>query len=224
VAVVDFSIPLGEFLKEYGEAITALFTVVLSISTIGLWLQTKRLARDSDAQTLNMKKSIDLARAEFLSTHRPRIILREAIIGSVLEDEPIHVVYQLANIGETQGTIINSGMRVEVVNRTVERLLMHPNVEDSSDLGEIKLGPGESRLLRIDGPDWQETTFTPQLRDDGEDGALRWSTNCAIHFVGQILYEDEVGIRRRTGFRRELVVKRQRFYQIEGEPDLDYDD
>jgi hypothetical protein len=33
----------GTFLKENGEAITALFTIILAFSTIGLWLSTNRL-------------------------------------------------------------------------------------------------------------------------------------------------------------------------------------
>jgi hypothetical protein len=30
----------GEFLKEDGEAITAFFTLVLGLSTVGLWIST----------------------------------------------------------------------------------------------------------------------------------------------------------------------------------------
>lgn len=41
---------LGLFFEENGEAITALFTAVLAISTIGLWLQTARLARQAERQ------------------------------------------------------------------------------------------------------------------------------------------------------------------------------
>ena len=38
----------GDFLKADGEAITAFFTLVLGISTIGLWLSTQKLWRVTD--------------------------------------------------------------------------------------------------------------------------------------------------------------------------------
>lgn len=39
---------LGDFFKEDGEAIMALFTIILAISTIGLWIKTDRLAKGAE--------------------------------------------------------------------------------------------------------------------------------------------------------------------------------
>lgn len=45
-------------LNDWGTAVTALFTFVLAISTIGLWLQTARLARGADDQSQKMVSAI----------------------------------------------------------------------------------------------------------------------------------------------------------------------
>jgi hypothetical protein len=113
----------------------ALFTLFLVIYTRRLYQATSDLRRSTDKlweagerqievvqknaerQFEITQQSIKLARDEFISTHRPRIVLREAIIGAPLEGQPITVHYHLANIGETTGRIIRSSVRVEVVSR-----------------------------------------------------------------------------------------------------------
>lgn len=73
---------LGDFIHQNGEAITALFTVVLAFSTIGLWLSTRNLweagerqieefKHATETQSKNMEASIkaanDSAKAAFAS-------------------------------------------------------------------------------------------------------------------------------------------------------------
>jgi hypothetical protein len=174
------------------------------------------------------RKSIDLARAEFLSTHRPRIILREAIIGSVLEGEPITVIITVANVGETKGKIVRSVITVEPVPAQIPRLLILASVEMHDDLGQIELPPGTSKAIRLPGatPKWEAEQYTHKryMRDLRGGGSYE-SHKTDIHLAGQLIYVDEQGsIPRRTAFRRVLIPQRQRFYRVEGEPDLDYAD
>lgn len=79
----------GLFLKENGEAITAFFTLVLAISTIGLWLATRALWRAGDAELEHLKEASErqssdmqasiqaakdanlLTRDIFIAGHRP---------------------------------------------------------------------------------------------------------------------------------------------------------
>lgn len=58
----------GRLLRESAEIITALATVVLTGSTIALWLVTKESA---DAGI----SAVKLARSEFNATHRPHVIV-----------------------------------------------------------------------------------------------------------------------------------------------------
>ena len=150
----------GAFLESHNGAITAIatifigwFTFTLKRSTDKLWSEAREQRQEAkviaDRQFENTEKSIRLARDEFISTHRPKIIVREAIIGSVMEGEPITVHYHLANIGETNGRIIRSMVRAEIVPQQ-GRLLLHGSVENQYDLGEITLGPGAAILLKLD--------------------------------------------------------------------------
>jgi hypothetical protein len=168
------------------------------------------------------REQLELARNEFTSTHRPRIILREAIIGSVLDGEPISILMHFANVGETGGKIVRSLVSTEIVS--VERLMMHPTVDIKNDLGEIDLGPGEAKLIRFpkETPKWEAEKF--RLKSFDVVGGVKTRRDFSIHLVGQIIYLDELGAPRRTAFRRELLPERQRFYRVPDEPDLDYID
>ncbi len=102
------------------------------------------------------RQTVEAAKTEFISTHRPRIILREAIIGTFLEGTPISVIFHLANMGDTAGTVVRSYVRVDTVPRGPIPLL-HISVEQHHDLGEIVLGPGQAILLTFKGqtPKWE---------------------------------------------------------------------
>lgn len=224
-----------EFLDHYSALITAIataaigyFTLTLKKSTDNLWTESKAQREEAriaaDRQFEITQKSIDLARQEFVSTHRPRIILREAIIGSVLEGEPITVFFNLANVGETTGEIMRSSVRVEIVARGFEHLMLHDSAEMKYDLGELTLGAGSATIVKFAGetPKWNKEQF--RERSFETTSGPRMYRNAMVHFTGQFIYVDEFGIARRTAFRRELNPARQRFYRIPDEPDLDYSD
>ena len=183
--------------------------------------QTKRSA-DAGIDAVNKTgEAIQIARQEFVANHRPKIILREAIIGSVLEGEKITVMFVLANIGETAGTIVDSRITLEIVAENVERLFLHVSVEQHADLGIVPFAAGEQRIFNYphdDAPPWHAIAFSKQ---SGPGSGYQ-----TIHLTGQILYRDEFGVPRRTAFRRVLEPKRQRFYRLphDYEPDLDYAD
>jgi hypothetical protein len=221
------------FLDHSTEWLLVLFTFFLVVftgllwwSTRKLWLAGERQREDAriaaDRQFEINQQSIKLAREEFVSTHRPRIILREAIIGSVLEGEPVSIHFHVANIGETKWTIIRSSVSVEVVS--VDRLMLHPSVEVKDDLGKIELGPGGAVLLKFQGetPKWEAEKF--KMKASQTTAGVIERRDFKILFCGQLVYLDQNGTPRRTAFRRELIPERQRFYRIPNEPDLDYGD
>jgi len=59
----------GHVIYEYRDAATAIATVFIALFTFTLWQSTKGMM----AATRN---AVDLARQEFIATHRPRMILR----------------------------------------------------------------------------------------------------------------------------------------------------
>lgn len=224
---------IAQILDAHNGFVTALASVAVAWFTATLYWASVEQGRLT-------QQSIDLARQEFVSTHRPRIILREAIIGSVLEGEPIHTILNIANIGETDGSIVCSTVDLEIVNMSSpDRLFMLGSVEPHNELGKIFLRPGESRLIGWDqlnkrdrsppAPNWEANKFKIKTYigpGTGPDGfsTRRTGRDFEIHLCGQFIYEDRAGIHRRTAFRRRLVPERQRFYRLQDEPDLDYAD
>jgi hypothetical protein len=190
------------------------FTIVLSIATYNQAKLTRGL--------------LSLSRDEFNSTHRPRIILREAFTGSVLEGEPVSVFYTIANIGETRGTIIKSWINVEIIAQGASRLLVAPTLIMQNEIGPFGLAPGEAMTVKYPKPtfDWKAEMFKikafPVASQIGTGVIER--RDATAHLSGQIIYLDEAGTARRTAFRREWIPERQRFYRILDEPDLDYSD
>jgi hypothetical protein len=230
---------LADFLDvKLTDLLIAIFTGVLAWKTAGLFTETERLREAADKQAADFLRSVqaaekaalaaetsaETAKTEFVSTHRPRIILREAISGTFLDGQPIAVIFQLANIGDTAGTVVKSYVRVDIVPRGPIPLL-HASVEQHNDLGEIVLGPGQAILLKFQGdtPKWDTNRFQEKSYMS-TSGTIPYR-DATIHFSGQLIYKDHgPGIWRRTAFRRQLIPERQRFYRIPDEPDLEYSD
>jgi hypothetical protein len=70
--------------KTFWERTTSdpvdLFTLVLAASTIGLWVATIALYIAAEKAARSARDALDLANREFLSTHRPRIVVREMFV------------------------------------------------------------------------------------------------------------------------------------------------
>jgi hypothetical protein len=221
---------VGVYLDHNAGAIAAFATVVIAVYTYTLW-------HVGSGQLGAILRQIELARKEFDATHRPRIILREAFIGTYTGGEEINVNFVLANVGETEGRIVRSVFDVDLV-RNESRFLGCTSVEPFNELGrELTIGPGMAILLRYDTLQKRQDAPPPPKYDKGllalkqkpiinEFGQTvrDFYRDATVHFYGQFLYIDDSRIIRRTAFRRELMPERQRFYRLEGEPDLDYSD
>lgn len=92
----------------------ALFTIILAISTIGLWLQTKRLAVGAEHQASDIKSQLDVIKDDFVSTHRPWVNFnaRMSLKGVVFDRLGMHIYmrFDCANTGSTPaiGVSINA--------------------------------------------------------------------------------------------------------------------
>jgi hypothetical protein len=209
-----------------------LATVVIAVYTYTLW-------HVGSSQLGAVVTQIELARREFVSTHRPRIILREARIGTVKEGERLNVFFVLANIGESAGTVIRSVVDIEIVRENQPPVRGLNSIESINEIGTLTLAPGEARLIRFaalqkrpnssEAPIWEAERFGAKRRytqTSMDPAGLKVSRyyDFTIQIYGQFLYEDSDGLQRRTAFRRQLIPERQRFYRLEDDPDLDYAD
>src|SRR5207249_4723879 len=87
----------------------ALFTLILAISTVGLWGATIFLYRAGQDQLRLARETIDFARLEFNATHRPKLVVREAHMFPPTGMNPAPGVrFVVANAGSGAADIVES--------------------------------------------------------------------------------------------------------------------
>lgn len=177
----------------------AYFTGILSIATILIG-------------TINGFQ-LWLARAEFVSTHRPRIILRDVhLIGEIVH-------YMLVNVGDTPATIVESRIFAEFIE---DRSRFAPlRSEGQNDLGRLVIAAGEPKDLTYQLP--PKISFAikiPETRRIGIEGPPVFGQR---YFVGVIIYEDDLRIKRRSIFRRRWSDDSLTFARLKPEEERDHE-
>lgn len=155
-----------------------------------------------------IEKQKEISRLQFLATHRPRIILREAY---ALQDagKPVIVCYTLANTGGTSARIVESALAVTF--EPAASLHMGPVSAGKNDVGDIVIEPGAHEAKEFISPN---VTW-----GNGQVGnAIGWG----YFFSGHIVYEDN-GILRHLAFFRSYDFTTHRLVPIE-DPQLEYCD
>lgn len=133
-----------------------------------------------------------LARAEFISSHRPRLILRN--VYQIAES----VEYLLVNTGDTKATIVESVIIVELMERYNRFAPLR--TEGRNDIGKIRIAAGEAKELSCPLPSAVSFWIKwPEARRIGIGGPPIVYDG---YFVGLIVYTDDLGVKRRTAFRR----------------------
>ena len=94
----------GIWADEHNGLVAAFAGVAVAAFTGVLWGSTEKLWRSNERQ-------ITLARQEFIATHRPEIIMREAYMEHRGDDA--YVCYYITNRGRSAGRIVESRIMVE---------------------------------------------------------------------------------------------------------------
>jgi hypothetical protein len=205
--VVDFLEAYVNFLETYNGAVTAFATVLIGIFT---WV----LAHVTNRQARLTREAIELANKEYISTHRPRIVLRD--IHLIGED----VLYMLVNAGDTPATVIESWIFAEFVE---DRTPLKPlRSAGHDDLGRLTFAAGEAKDLTYRLPD--EVGFTikwPEATKIGIEG--RPPRLGKSYFVGVLIYADDLGVRRRSIFRRHWDDDSLSFVRLNSDQERDHE-
>jgi hypothetical protein len=171
-----------------------LFTAILALATMGLGAATVIQLR--------------LARAEFVSTHRPIIRVRRVFLSAfaarfgadnISHGDKVEIEIVVSNVGSNTAHITDSRYRIYFFKT--------PTPRDDSIYGEfprkivdekMTLEAGESRRLFVTGQAIMEAPPPGQriIRQFISEG---WH----MHVIGQITYQDELERKRQTGFLRE---------------------
>jgi hypothetical protein len=213
-------------------------TTALATYTAMLWRATKMLAQDAKnaaaRQSAEMqaslliskesvditKESMDLARKEFVSTHRPKLIIRSVTIKPpthpalpIEEGKPVEVEGVVVNVGNTPAEIVESNVTVLVGGPMFHART--PFGPSSNNINGVKLVPGGAYTfwLRSEQIDFKNTPDLYSL-NKGEK---------VIYFFGFIMYRDDIGNTRRTAFCRRYDPNAERFTVV-NDPDYEYID
>ena len=183
--------------------------------------EAAKAARDSaDAG----KIVAETARDDFISTHRPKLIVRRVSLniakGSGLADV-LGVQFIVANLGDTRATIIEMNARLWLPEVS-QNLPPIPPYGQSTYPG-LTIESGESPTL---------THYEHGLlaRFEFRDGFAKTAmaaggtdSGPALLFIGYVDYEDGLKRQRRTAFLRQYNFATQRFDPIP-HPDYEYQD
>jgi hypothetical protein len=169
---------VGHILHEYDKEIVALFTAILTISTVALWWSTRKLWVAGENQ-------FKLAREEFIATHRPKIKIHAVeITRREVSETDIRIGASILcfNIGES------AAKNVEVRGQ----IFMGPSFAIDVQRPIVRTFPEVSsgQKLRAEmNSDWQVVHAAAGRR-----------TGIFCYCIGWIAYCDDNGYRRETGF------------------------
>jgi hypothetical protein len=188
--------------------------LVTAIATVFVAGFTWTLYRTSSEQGDLTRQSIDLARQEFISTHRPKIIVRNVSSQGYVSGMPIPVTFTYTNIGDTPAKIdaVEAAVILILSNRIIPRGIAPTAC--NYDKGELISG--------------DSGTVTQASRDnmDYEHSFGLHSGTRMLCVVGCIHYSDGNGVRRTTGFARCSDISDGRIFAAFtpiNDPEYEYD-
>jgi len=196
--VTDFFWCIVGFLETYNGAVTAVATIFIGVFT---WV----LARVTNRQARLTRESIDLARAEFISSHRPRLRIRSVDRSTSNPTDYIGVKFAVVNVGDTEAHLL--GSRV-VVDFFPEKPPIDFNGIDVVQPRRFLPGASDSYVV---------TSSRKWLILQSEYNADRY-----LFVHGQIVYRNDLGTTYTTSFCRIWNVAVNRFKRTD-DPDYEYE-
>jgi hypothetical protein len=197
-----------EFLDKYNGAVNAVATAFIAIFTIVLVRVTGRQARLTTA-------ALNLARQEFVATHRPRVVLR--YIEGPDEDKEGRQFFCATFVNIGANTAIIEAFGADLAKRSDETGRWAPPGLDAEpkEISPIVLTCGQRHTFIVTANDVPEALVEIQIFREGvSDYQL-----CA---VGVIRYRDGNGVARDTGFFRVLDDEGRNFVLSDSE--MEYQD
>jgi len=184
-------------------------STITAVATGAIGYFTYTLYTTSAEQARLTRDSIDLARAEFIATHRPKIIVYGVDVklpGDVGNNRQVHFRY--VNAGDTDAlvTAIFSRIQVAQKDRPPAGLELHKHTVISSPI-LVKSG-GHGIAITPD-----SVSFINLVRSGTAGSEI-------VFCVGVIVYRDKNDIERLTGFCRRYDAHSERWLQV---ADQDYE-
>jgi hypothetical protein len=213
-------------LVQYTEEL-ARFTKWLFVATVILGIATSGLLVAAAFQAYLTRKSIDLARAEFISTHRPKLRIRRIILTGFFDrfdaemishGDEVEAEITVVNVGGTPANIVDSRYRIYFYKDTIPLEIPY---EDHPSRLQLTT---EKRILAVGQLQTFEMTGKAILKDPGEGMRVMRqfaSENWSMAIIGEITYRDDLSRNRVTGFLR--VWKREGYFIPVEDPAYEYE-
>jgi hypothetical protein len=183
---------VGARLVERGGRSVSVFTIVLA------WV--------GYCQARLIRKSIDLARAEFISSHRPRLRIRSVDRSTSNPTDYIGVRFAVVNVGDTEANLLGSRVMIDFFPEK-------PPIDfDGTDVVEPR------RYLPGASDSYVATSRRKWLILQSEYNAARY-----LFVRGQLVYRNDLGTTYTTSFCRIWNVAANRFKRTD-DPDYEYED
>jgi hypothetical protein len=148
------------------------------------------LAKVTGRQARLTRESIDLVRAEFISTHRPKLIVRQFQLDAPLPDHIIKVHFSVINAGDTEATLRLIAAEVALWNG---RYWEAPGIDFITRPVDPKVIQNGQRI---------SLTIVSRFKITSAQIRAVEQKELIIGAVGEFTYTDVMGTERRTGFRR----------------------
>ena len=189
----------------YGEYVFNSSTIT-AIATAAIGYFTYTLYTTSAEQSRLTRESIELARQEFVATHRPKIIVYGMEVSLPGDDKPRHVHFRYVNAGDTDASVTSIESHIHYSKGMVVRAGLELQRHDVIEQPILVRSGANGFAITPDG-----AGFINLVRS-GKDGV--------VFCVGVIVYRDSNGIERRTGFCRWFDGQSERWKKLE---DDDYE-
>jgi hypothetical protein len=174
-----------------------------------------------------LERQASIARDTLVLTQRPKLIVRNVVLMSPLQEPPpgpdpwfykgarLSGQFYVVNVGGTPATITESGCWVvwKVNNQSLAGLPMRRPYEGQNGNNPVlaTLNPGESAPGIFQSDEYLDDEIN-QVRG----GSWR------LYVLGWVEYLDERKVKRRTGFCRQYDVNKRRFFAVKNDPDYEH--
>lgn len=225
-AIKDF---LSTFPIRDVKLTDVLLTVFALLQIALFYRQAKTMDKQAEImgqQAQFLQQQTLLAQGQTAITNRPKIIVRDFHIDHLSVNDPVSLVFNISNIGEGVAFSIRVAVTVWVQEGNDVLQYSVNNVRAAASFGEFVAPNGI----------WHRIRFHPNTLQSGEvrpfvclspkpilggqhDGIFSGATLLSCY--GEIYYQDQRSVTRRTGFRRDYDFSKKTFVPAD-DPEWEY--
>lgn len=183
------AIQVSEFFDAHNGAFTALFTIILALSTIALWTSTKEAAdaaRDAAEALPALERAYLFIEPEIAFSTRS---LKNDIPNIARFENRAWVQYQFVNHGKTPAIIVSLQVNFDLLSDAPDNCEHRPNLLLTSEMVVKSSEYTDARTIELG-----------RLLTNSESDALK-AGHVSFWFYGSVIYLDIMGKSHTTRFR-----------------------